>query len=185
MLASTVRTPTLPGVSVTPIRDDEYLDQLLIESDVVIVDGETDRANVIAERTPGVLAVDLPRSASVDPRLLERADVFLCTSGEEAAAVQAGSSGARPVIVVPDGGDDTLAQLRSIIQEPWLWRRRQNGAGEIVLPEDLQLLLATRRARSGGERAARRVPRAMWSRLPEGVQRAVLRFAVRPAARRK
>lgn len=183
VLASSVRSPTLRGITVTPIRSDEYLGQLLFESDLVIVEAGTDRGHVIAQQTPGLLVVDLAdHAASVDRELLRRADVFFCRSDEErarwssllAAAEEApGVAEAPRVVVVPNGDDGLPRELRAIIQEPWHWQRHRP---EIALPEDLRMLLATWRARSTTNGVGKRLPRALWSRLPEPAQRVFLKL---------
>jgi hypothetical protein len=161
---------------VTPIRSDEYLGQLLFMSDLVIVDAATDRGHVIAEQTPGLLVVDLSdRADSVDRDLLHRADVFLCRSDDERARWSSllAAEGETRIVVVPEGQDGLPKELRGIIEEPWRWERHRR---ELVLPEDLRMLLTTWRARSttnGGTR--RRLPRALWSRLPERAQRMFLK----------
>ena len=82
--------------------------------------------------------------------------------------------GVLAVFAHPDD-ESLLTQLRSIVAQPWDWRQGQDEARSIVLPEDLRLLLAQGRAskRNGTMGAA---PRAVWSRLPEPVQRAALRL---------
>ena len=170
VFASATRTPTLGGVTVTPIRSVTYLEQLLVEADIVVVEGGSTYGDVIAKEAPGLVVVDLAEDSSAqDGDLLRRADVVV--SASRGGGVGAGRAKA---VVAPDD-ESLLAQLRSIVAQPWDWRQGQDEARSIVLPEDLRLLLAQGRAskRNGTKGAARR---AVWSRLPEPVQRAALRL---------
>lgn len=167
VFASALRTPTLEGVSVTPIRDAEYLEELLVEADIVVVDGASRYAGVIASRAPGLVVVDLPESlVAPQAALLGRADVVIART--DGGALVPG--GARQVVA--PGDDDLRAQLQSFVTEPWHWRRHADH--EVVLPEDLRLLLALRRtsARNGSHGSATRL---LWSKIPAPLQRAVLR----------
>jgi len=184
VLASSVRSPTLPGITVTPIRSEEYLARLLFESDLVIVDAGTDHGHVVAQQTLGLLVVDLADQAeSVDPGLLRRADVLVCRSEEErtrwssllaAEEEPPGAAGAARLLVVPNGDGRLPDPFRAMIEEPWQWQRHRP---EIVLPEDLRMLLAKWRARATTNHGAgKRLPRALWSRLPEPAQRVILKL---------
>ncbi|MDX6513464.1 MAG: hypothetical protein QOE36_2968, partial [Gaiellaceae bacterium] len=170
VLASAGRTPTLAGVSVTPIRNELYLQQLLVEADIVVVEGGSAYGDAIAAHAPGLVVVDLAEQSAPREALLQRADVFVYRAAgrtpELAGATQ---------VVAPDD-ESLLAQLRLFITEPWHWRRR-GGVNAIVLPEDLRLLLARHRASSGGNGAIGAARRALWSRLPEPLQRAALRVS--------
>jgi hypothetical protein len=169
VLASAARTPTLAGVSVTPIRNELYLQQLLVEADIVVVEGGSAYGDAIAAHAPGLVVVDLAEQSAPREALRQRADVFVYRAAgrtELAGATQ---------VVAPDD-ESLLAQLRLFITEPWHWRRR-GGVNAIVLPEDLRLLLAQHRASSGGNGAIGTARRALWSRLPEPLQRAALRVS--------
>jgi len=168
VFASAARSPTLEGVSVTPIRSRHYLEELLVEADIVVVDGATRYGGVIASGAPGLLVVDLPEdSTPPDAVLLERADVVVSRSSGGVTV----PGGATHVVAADD--EDLRAQLQAFVTEPWHWRRHGEG---VVLPEDLRLLLALRRtsSRNGGRGKA---TRKLWSKLPAPFQRAVLRAA--------
>jgi GT2 family glycosyltransferase len=192
VFASSNRAPTIPQVSVSPIRSEDYLLQLLLEADIAIVEGSTEHGKLIAERAPGLLVVDLAgQPESVDARLLERADVLVCASDEEhrrwadvlTTQHSNANDGLPRLSVVSDEGQALAAHLRSLVREPWNWQRRRAGTDELVMPEDLRLLLAKWRAGAGAQgRVRRRIPRAVWSRLPESLQRTLL-HVLRPAAR--
>ena len=160
VLASEKRAPTMDGVSVTPVRDEEYLRGLLVESDIVIVEPGANGSSVVVESTPGLVAVDLDGHDSVDPALLERADVLLCRSDDARTRWLATIDDATRLVVVPDDPETALVRLRAVVAEPWAWRRRPAERG---LPEDLRALLAIRRTREGGEGRLRRIRRAVWS----------------------
>jgi GT2 family glycosyltransferase len=169
VFASEARTPTLAGVSVTPIRSASYLGQLVLEADIVIVEGDSLYGHVIAQQASGLVVVDMPdEPRAVQGVLLQRADVLVRLAADQGPR----DTGALEVVAPDDGS--LLTQIRSLIAEPWHWRQRRDGAVEIVLPEDLRLLLAQRRGsvRNGVVGAAHR---ALWSRLPEGLQRVFLR----------
>jgi GT2 family glycosyltransferase len=169
VFASAARSPTLEGVSVTPIRDRAHLDDLLVEADIVVVGGVSDYADVIAGGTPGLLVVDLPEDSTLPAaELLERADVVVARSNGSAPV----PGGAAHVVAADD--DDLRARLQSFVTEPWHWRR--HGAGDVVLPEDLRLLLALRRT-SSRNGVARTATRKLWSSVPAPLQRVVLRAA--------
>jgi GT2 family glycosyltransferase len=169
VFASSARTPTLRGVSVTPIRSATYLEQLLVEADIVVVEGGSAYGPVIARQSPGLVVVDLSEnSSSENGDLLQRADVVIRSSANRRSRAEGAAE-----VVAPDD-ESLLTELRSFIAQPWHWRHRRDEVREIVLPEDLRLLLAERRASApkGTMVTARRV---LWSRVPEPLQRAALR----------
>jgi GT2 family glycosyltransferase len=174
VFASSVRTPTLPGVTVTPIRSREHLADLLAEADLVVVDGTTDHGDLLAERTPGLLVVDVT-DPIVSDELLGRADVVVC--GPETVPRSAfDPGGGKPNVLERLDNASLIRHVRAMIQQPWEWQRHGNQSRELVLPEDLRMLLARSRTRTGTNgRATARVPRVVWARMPETVQRAVLK----------
>ena len=174
VFASSVRTPTLPGVTVTPIRSPEHLADLLAGADLVVVDGATDHGDLLVERTPGLLVVDVTDQLASD-ELLGRADVVVYGSARAHPPVF--DSGDRKPNVL-DGLDDAslIGHVRAMIQQPWEWQRPGNQSRENVLPEDLRMLLARSRTPTGTNgRATARIPRVVWARMPETIQRAVLK----------
>ena len=111
VFASSVRTPTLPGVTVTPIRSREHLADLLAEADLVVVDGATNHGDILVERTPGLLVVDVTDQVASD-ELLGRADVVVY-----------GSAGEPPVFDPGDGKPNVLERARQRFADP-------TGAGD-------------------------------------------------------
>jgi hypothetical protein len=158
---------------VTPIRSPEHLADLLAGADLVVVDGATDRGDILAERTPGLLVVDVTEQVGSDD-LLGRADVVVCGSAGEPPVFDSGDG--KPNVL--DGLDNAslIRHVRAMIQQPWEWQRQGNRLRETVLPEDLRMLLARSGTLTGTNgRATARIPRVVWARMPETVQRAVLK----------
>ena len=67
---------------VSPGRSSDVIEELLAESDLVIADAATEHAQTIAQKTVGVLVVDLGAGADVDARRARRGDVFLAASAD-------------------------------------------------------------------------------------------------------
>ncbi|OAI55371.1 hypothetical protein AYO48_03790 [Gaiella sp. SCGC AG-212-M14] len=123
---------------VSPGRDDRVLRELLVESDLVLVDAATAHAPTIAKQTAGLLLVDLGDGhARLDPDLLRRGDVFLASSND----VRTTDDQLAVIVVSPE--DERLSSLRDILQQPWRWRRGREPSGPdaLAVPEDLQQLL--------------------------------------------
>ena len=135
-----------------PGRSADVLEELLTESDLVLVGATTPHARTIAEKTAGLLVVDLADGTDVEsPELRQRADVLLSP-------------------------EDGLQALRDLVREPW---RRRRGTAEVPVPEDLQQLLRHRRERRAANRPAGRFARAMSRAIPTRFEDSVRRLVGR------
>jgi len=168
VFATPARTPTLVGVSVTPLRSAAYLEQLLVEADIVVVEGRSGYGQLIARQAPGLVVVDLGDEPAHEA-LLQRADVMVSPSADRSPQPMGAAR-----VIAPDD-ESLLVQLRSFIQQPWHWRHGPDGPAKAVLPEDLRLLLAQRRA-AAHDGVVGTARRALWSRLPEPLQRFALQI---------
>jgi GT2 family glycosyltransferase len=175
----------LPGVNISVTRGESHLAELLAQSDCVVIDAVAGAGEFVAQKSRGLVAVDLADVAGSKPNpgLLRRADLFFCRSEQARAGVirdlESNSHGlatgeaARRVIVLPDEGEGQKRVLQAVIREPWRWQRDVGSPAGVAVPEDLQLLLRTWREHYMRIGRTRRVARAVWRRLPTQVQRAV------------
>jgi len=119
-------------------------------------------------QAPGLVVVDLGDEPAHEA-LLQRADVMVSPSADRSPQPMGAAR-----VVAPDD-ESLLVQLRSFIQQPWHWRHGPDGPAKAVLPEDLRLLLAQRRA-AAHDGVVGTARRALWSRLPEPLQRFALQI---------
>jgi GT2 family glycosyltransferase len=157
---------------VAPGKKSDVIEELLAESDLVIVDAATVHGGTVAEQTAGLLVVDLGEGkASVDPRLVRRGDVFLASA--DGVRPTADNGDRRDVIVLgPDGTG--MSQVRALLREPWAWRAGKEE--HVAVPEDLQQLLRGWRERYHREDRTLRGARAIRRILPSDVDRLLRRL---------
>jgi hypothetical protein len=177
----------MPEVSVSALRDERHLAELLATSDCVVIDSAADTASFVARQSRGMVAVDIAdQASSLDPELCRRADVFFCRSEQarDSLVRELETNGQGPAngdlnkrfLVLPDEAEKQKNVLRSVLWEPWRWQRNVDHVAQVEVPEDLRLLLQMWREHYHRNPLRVRVARAVWRRLPTRVQRGIFRL---------